>query len=264
MNILGVVDSASTLFRKKVRVTLILSETGEKIATEMLDGSQLPERFNKPTLLEINDTLWRVVKFEQLNSGSYFRSAHICLYVISPEHFNSNNKYLIPTHASLSQIKTVKDAPLPLKNNTISIAPDEWLQLEFLAIGNLESVQETTSLINEVINPPDGHNNLLGYIYSHKRDTIDKHELEINFDEFLEFLNISNTANLLLANSSFIEGGFSIRSENYTYYGIVNQGIIKKLGITKFDCLDEELNNILLKYNLLFIDWCNASILSIQ
>jgi hypothetical protein len=263
MNILGVVDSASTLFRKKVRVTLIHSETGEKLATEMLDGSQLPEKFDKPTILEIDNTQWRIVKFEQLNAGSYFKFAHICLHVISPDRFESNNRYLIPTHASLSQIKITKEVPQPIKDFAVSITEDEWLQLEFLAFDSLVHVQETASIVGEVINPPGGGNNLLGYASSYKRHTIEQYQIEINYEEFLESLNTKNTGKLLLVDNSFIDGGFSIQSENYTYYGIVDNNVIRKLGILRFDCVDEELSNVLLKYNLIFVDWCSASILSL-
>jgi len=262
MNILGVVDSASSLFSKKIRVTLIHSETGEKLTTEMLDSSQLPKKFDRPTILEIDNTQWRVVKFEQLSSQSYFRSAHICLHVISPDQFISNGRYLIPTHASINRIKTTKENSPLSEDFTVSITQEEWLQLEFLAFENLVHIQEITSRINEVINPADGSNNLLGYASSHRRDTIDHYQIEISLDEFEKFLHTSTIGNLILADNSFIEQGFSIRSENHTYYGIVNQGLIRKLGVKKFESIDEELSNVLLKYNLVFVDWRNANILS--
>lgn len=261
MNILLMVDSVSTLFPKKVNVTLVHAESKEVINEHALNEFPSPEHFNKPTILDIGDTRWRVVKAETLRSGNYFRSAKVQLHVVPPDNVIDKNKFLVPTLASLDQIPITNLAPL-YSDFPLRISHDEWLQFELLPLANIDQIQETTAIIESIINSPEGNNNLLGYSSCHTRDLTSNSQLEIPFDDFCSFANITAKGNILLPSDDVVKNGVSLNSGDHIYYGILNNGIINKLAIKDFDCLDEELSNVLSKYSLTFVDWCNASIFS--
>ncbi|MCF6402121.1 hypothetical protein L3C95_04500 [Chitinophaga filiformis] len=261
MNILLMVDSASTLFQKKVNVTLVHAESKAVINNHALNDFPLPEQFNKPTILDIENTRWRIVKVETLRSGNYFRSAKVQLYVLPPDSIVDPNKFLVPTLVPREQIITT-DAAQAFNDFTLHLSHDEWLQFEFLPLSNIEQIQETTAIIESIINAPDENNNLWGYSSYHIRDLTWNYRLGIPFEDFCGFTGIADKGNIVLSNAAFVKNGFALRSSDHIYYGIVNNGVITKLAIKNFDCLDEELSNVLSKYGLTFVDWCNASILS--
>ncbi|PWV53652.1 hypothetical protein C7475_102402 [Chitinophaga sp. S165] len=254
------VDSVSTLFPKKVNITLIHAESREVIANHALNDFPLPEQFNKPTILDIGGSRWRVLKVEALRPGNYFRAAKIQLHVLPPDSIVRSDKYLVPTLVPPELTPTTKAAPL-FNNFTLHITHDEWLQFEFLPLSALEQIQETTAVIESIINSTDDNNNLLGYSTSHTRDLTSIAKLEIPFDDFCTFTNIIARGNILLPNDTYIENGIALESGDHVYYGILNNGVITTLAIKEFDCLDEELSNVLSRYDLTFVDWCNASIL---
>ncbi|SDG48788.1 hypothetical protein [Chitinophaga filiformis] len=261
MKILQVIDSASILFSQKIKVILVHAETKELISTHILDKRQLPPEFNKPTILEIENIRWRVVKANVDSPGNYFRSPKISLHVILSDHPLPVNKFLVPTHALFNQFTTTNTISL-FKDFSLALADEEWLQFEFHPVESIDFIQETTSIISTIINSPDENGNLLGYTSSYIRDSTWARPLQIQLDEFCSFMNIKEKGNIIMPNNNFIENGFSLRSDNYIYYGITNNGAIKKLAITGFDCIDDELSAILSRFNLVFVDWCNASILS--
>jgi hypothetical protein len=255
------VDSVSTLFPKKVNVTLIHAESKNVITEHALNEFPEPDQFNKPTILEIENKRWRVIKVQTLRSGNYFRSSRIQLQVLPPDSVVDPNKFLVPTIAPLEQIHVTKATPL-FNDFTLRLTQDEWLQFEFLPLINIEQIQETTAVIEAIINSPDEHNNLLGYSNSHTRDLSSLPQLEIPIDDFCALTNITARGSIFLPDDTVVENGFVLESNDHVYYGIVDNGIIKKLAIKEFDCLDEELSNVLSRYDLTFVDWCNASILS--
>ncbi len=260
MNILLMVDSVSTLFPKKVNITLVHAESREIIANHALNDFPLPEQFNKPTILDISGSRWRVLKVDNLRSGNYFRAAKIQLHVLPPDSIIPTDKYLVPTLAPLELTPASKVSPV-FNTFSLHITHDEWLQFQFLPLSALEQIQETTAMIESIINSPDDNNNLLGYATSHTRDLTSISQLEIPFDDFCTFTNITARGNILLPDDIYIENGIALESSDHIYYGILNNGIITTLAIKEFDCLDEELSDVLARYDLTFVDWCNASIL---
>ena len=261
MNILRVMDSASTLFSKKTTVILIHAESREVINTHVINNFLLPEEFNKPTILEIVDTCWRVVKVGNYIPGSYFRVPKISLYVTHQDTPLAENTFLVPTKAVFDEAY-IKCATPSFNDFILSLTNDEWLQLEFVPLENINLIQETTSIIETIINSPDEHNHLLGYSNCQVRMPAHNSQLKIPFDNFCSFINIKEKGSILGPQNAIIEHGFSLKSENHIYYGVTKKGIISKLAMKGFDCIDDELSDLLTKYKLAFVDWCNASILS--
>ena len=261
MNILRVIDSASTLFHKKIKVTLINAQNGSVIKKAIIDSKDLPETFNKPTILEIENNHWRIVKAQALNAGSYFQAARLTLHAILQDEFDAGGKYPVPTLDIINEQNTI-ETDTKFRDFTLSIAEHNWLQLEFHTYENIVEIQNTMEKIEEVINSSDENNHLLGYDSAYIREINFGHQLKIPFSDFCTFLNANEKGNISFHENTFIKNGFSIKTSNYTYYGIIDEGIIRKLAIEKFDFIDDELSNLLARYNLLFVDWCNTYILS--
>ncbi|UPK70634.1 hypothetical protein [Chitinophaga filiformis] len=260
MNILQVLNAASGLFPEKVTVTLIHGETGHHIATHVLKYSELPEAFNKPTILEIESIKWRIVKAEHRRAGHYFKSARISLHVVPDDSFESRGRFFLPTLAALNELEITNEPPA-FNDFNLRIKREDWLQLEFLAFENIATVQKTAAIIDSIINTADDENALLGYSIQHTRDNL-YHLLEIDLPNFCSLLNIKGKGNIALSNGCFIKSGFSLQSENHIYYGIQDNGLIRRLALATFDSVDQEIADVLSIYKTLFVDWCNASVLT--
>ena len=261
MNILRVAESTSTLFSKKTNITLIDAETGNIISKHNLDSRSLPESFNKPTIINIEDDKWQILKVEILRKGSYLSAPKLLFHVTSPDNFKMGDNFLVPTQQPLTEHETTEHNTL-FRDYTLARSFEQWLQLEFLPIGNTDLIQEANTTIEAILNTPDENNHLLGYSTNYIRNITYKYQLEIAFDDFCAFINPIQRGNISLRANSFIQNGFSLQSANYDYYGIVEDGIIRKLAIQTFNYVDDELTDLLAKYELLFIDWCNASIIA--
>lgn len=261
MNILRVAESASTLFSKKVNIILIDAGSQNIISKHTLSSAFLPESFNKPTILNIEDREWQVLKVETTSNGSYLRAPKMLLHVTSPDSLQIGDNSLVPTLAPITEIECSEGNTL-FRDYTLFIPPHQWFQLEFLPIENTELLQEASTLIENIISAPDENNHLLGYNTIYTRNIKYSHQLRIIFDEFCTFINPVKKGNISLRDNSFIQKGFALQSDNYNYYGIVDDGIIRKLAIHTFDCVDEEFTDLLVKHNLVFADWCNASVIA--
>lgn len=261
MNILRIADSVSTLFSKKVNITLIDTESKRIISKHVLDESSLPKEFNRPTILRVEDSEWRILEVDLINSGNYFKPREISFHVIAADKFTPTDKYLIPTLTALIPNEELEGDNL-FSDFVLPLTSEKWLQLEFISFENISFVQETISIIDTLINSPDDSDNLRGYSSVYIRDTIYDHQLEISFNEFCAHVNPIKKGSILYAQNSPIKKGFSLKSENYTYYGIVDNGTIKKLALHSFECVDDEICGVVERFKLIFIDWCNASIIS--
>jgi len=257
MNIIGVADGVSNLFPKKVTVMLVHAVNGETIGAHKMDSAALPENFNKPTVLEMNGTSWRIVKAFVAKENSYLRGKKLVLHVQERNEFIQGDKYMVPTRVS-SLPAVVNDC---LFNDfTISVSADDWGQLQFFSNDHAPAIQEDINSIASILSPPDA---LLGYDELHIREHNEKYQLDIPFDECCAFLNPAEKGNLSL-NGGFIENGFALRTDSFTYYGVVENNIIKQLALQTFDCADDEFMSILSSYGLVLVDWCNADIFSID
>lgn len=82
---------------------------------------------------------------------------------------------------------------------------------------------------------------------------------DISFRQFNALLAQPVSECIIVNDNTIVRNGFSVRSDNHTYYGIVENDMIRNLCLNEFDYADEELMNVLSIFNLTLIDWCNAS-----
>ena len=153
-------------------------------------------------------------------------------------------------------------SPTPLFDNfTLDISTDDWLQLEFLPAAAVELIQEELAAIDQVLLAENGGNPLLGYASSHIRNQTAQLGANIPFDAFCAALPVQKLGNVRLAGNNFIENGFALQTDNYTYYGMVTDGQITHLCLPVFDCIDDEFSQVATTWELALVDWCNVNVI---
>ena len=248
MKILAMYEGMAGLFPKKVLVTLVHAENGNVLGDYKMAREELPEVFNKPTTLDMGDRSWRIVKARPFLLDGVKK---LTLHVVEANSF-LQERFMVPT-------KCYPPSALienPAGDYTINISPEDWRQLEFLPVAQLELIQEKTTIIEgmlEAINEDDG---LLGYETIYEREDIEGAALNIPFDEFFQFVNGVEKGEVEGVANSFV-----IRSENYQYYGIVKENVIVNLCLLAFDSAEDEFAGVVEKYELLLADWCSGKII---
>ncbi|WP_315816510.1 hypothetical protein [Paraflavitalea speifideaquila] len=74
MNYAKVIGSALQLFPKKIKVTLIDAASGNNIGKHFIPAVQLPTAFNRPTILEVDNIKWRVLKADPVLADDFLFS----------------------------------------------------------------------------------------------------------------------------------------------------------------------------------------------
>lgn len=260
MNYAKVVGAALQLFPKKIKVTLVHATTGNLLGTYKLDKTQLPQRFNKPLIITIDNKKWQVMKAEPSSDKDYLSSKKLALHVQQAEVLQlSANRFLVPT---------VANALPPLSEdelfNDFIINMDEynWRQIEFLPASLLPVIHEEIKIIEPILKPAMEENLLLGFTSRHVRNKVGGQNLSIPFPEFLELVNASEkgAVRFTYAFDGSLQNSFAISSSNYTYYGLVQANYITELCLPAFDCVDDEFINVVDAYGLVLVDWCNGII----
>ena len=255
MNILRITDSFAGLFPKKISVTLIHTTEGNIVGEYKINSENLPEVFNKPTVLEIDGQSWRVTRAEPFNSDDYIKRKKLVLHVQEEERFLLHHtRSLVPT----------RPHPYPLTSNghaahdfVLSIAADDWQQIALLSVSSLPLIEAEMNQIENLISATVDDSALLGYETVHNRENIGQIALDIPFYDFYQLVNGQEKGYIQLDQHGTVTNGFFIRSLNYTYYGIVQQQRITTLCLHVFDYIDDELTNVIAAYDLVLVDWCN-------
>ncbi|SIO41791.1 hypothetical protein [Chitinophaga niabensis] len=248
MKILAVYEGIVGLFPKKILVTLIHAVNGNKVGEYKMGREQLPEVFNRPTILDMGDRSWRIVK---ANPFVLEGVKKVTLHVAEADVF-VQEKFMVPTKSFPPSVFM----EAPPGNFVFNIPPEDWRQLEFLPVAQLELIQEKTAIIEGMLEAMEGDAGLLGYDTIYEREEIEGAVLNIPFDEFFQFVNG--------VEKGWVEGvadSFVIRSENYQYYGIVKENVILNLCLLEFDSAEDEFAGVVEKYELLLADWCSGKII---
>lgn len=256
MNYAKIIDSAIQLFPKRIKVTLIDADTGIKLGKHKVPAQQLPSAFNRPTTLEIDNISWRVFKAMPVSADDFLYSKKLTLHVQHATQVNSNQlRYPVPTIIELPVI-----GPNSSESHfVLELDETDWRQIEFLPNAILPEIEETIKTVEAILKgQPEP---LLGYEQQHGRFI--PNPLALPFDGFYELVNGIEKGVVQISDHGFVQNGFAIRSDSYTYYGVQENGIIQALSITQFDSFDDELMAVLNGYELVMCDWCNANVLSI-
>jgi hypothetical protein len=260
MNYAKLLSGAISLFPKMIKVKLIDAATGHLLHKHKIPAEKLPAAFNKPTILEINGISWRVLKADPVLADDFLFKKRLTLYV---QHAIVKN-----VEQRLFDLPTICDEKLVMGNDslynhfTLTLTTGEWRQIEFLSLGQLITIAEEIKAVGSILNKQP--NALLGYEQQYKRQTHAHLALNISWKNFYATVSNPLIGNICVGDSGFVHQGFALRSDNYMYYGILQEENIQALCITQFDGVDDELMRVLDTFKLVLTNWCNASTLSAE
>ncbi|THU39232.1 hypothetical protein FAM09_12015 [Niastella caeni] len=259
MNYAKVLDAALQLFPRKINVTCINGITGKMVGKYKIGLEQLPSAFDKPVTLEIAGHVWRVVQANPVRADDFSIFKKLTLHVLDNEQLkDAPLGYNVPTQHMLQPAMTTN---LLYHDYTLEISQDDWLQMEFLPVSALPQIQEELALIDPILLTESGSNPLLGYDSMHIRNQTANLGANIPFDAFCAAIKPQKIGNLRLKGNRFIENGFALQSDNYEYYGTVDNGYITHLCLPSFDCIDDEFSQVATTWELLLVNWCSANVI---
>jgi len=260
MNYAKVLGAALTLFPKKVKVKLIDAATGTLLHKQKIPAQQLPAAFNKPTILEINNINWRVLKANPVSADDFLITKKLTLHVQNAAVAETGQlRFGLPTICH--ELPAISAESL-YHDFTLALAESDWRQIEFLPLAQWQMIADEIGAVEVILgNQPDA---LLGYEQQYIREKTAQAWLSIPLEDFCRLIGHPVRGNIFLGNTGFVEHGIALRSDNYLYYGLLEDGNIRHLCITEFDGVDDEFMKVLDTWKLVLTDWCNASTLSAE
>jgi hypothetical protein len=173
---------------------------------------------------------------------------------------NFDKRILFAVPAISNEMPEMCDSRL-FEDFIIELHEDQWRQIEFLPLTLLPAIQEEMVSVEAILFPEDESDGVQGYNSVHVREKIGGRRLSISFDDFCELLNIRERGSIRLSGySGFVKSGFAVRSDNYTYYGLIEDKVIKELCLQEYDSADDEFINVVSRFELVLVSWCKGGI----
>ncbi|WEK35469.1 MAG: hypothetical protein P0Y53_23505 [Candidatus Pseudobacter hemicellulosilyticus] len=255
MNWLKLADGVTGLFPKKVQVVLTYGNSGQEIGKYKLPEEFLPEKYDKPTVIEIQNQAWRITKATLVRDKTYLRSRKLLFEVEEMTSYEQGSRHLAPTTAFPSPLLGPKSL---FSGPDLGMPAENWRQIEFLPTSLLPVIQEEIAIIEASLQPGVHADPLLGYDSLHIRERIGHSNLELPLTDLQQMIGGSETGSVQITAHEYVQQSFFFSTLNYRYYGIVLDGIIKDLSIEAFDSPDDEFMTVLESFGLMLVDWCNA------
>lgn len=253
-------EAASGLFPKRIKVTLVDAATGNSLGKHKIPAELLPSAFNRPITLEINNINWRVLEADPVLADDFLFTKKLTLQVQDAANVDpAQLKFSLPTICSEFP---VTGAASLCHDFTLKIEEADWQQIEFLPLIQAGIIEEAVKTVESILNGQP--NPLLGYERQYIRDNVLQPGLTIPWEEFCALLINPVKGNVFFNNAGFVQNGFAVRSDSYTYYGILENDLIRTLCLHQFDWADDEFMRVLSLYELSLVDWCNASRISAE
>jgi hypothetical protein len=230
-------------FRKTIAVTFINDNTKEIIGKSEMKQEELPESFENSTSIQLEGIDWQVISAHPLTARDFSLSKKLTIYLQKIEYINPDKvRFTIATISN--ELPGLSSSTL---NNdfTVKLKEDDWRQIELLPLSLLPTIQEEMQKIEEILFPEDEPEERFGFDKLHVREKIGTNHLIIPFDDFCESINVQAKGSLgFQGQSGYVENGFALRSSDYTYYGILKDGMITELCLEQYENSDTELISI--------------------
>lgn len=254
MKYVKMAEGVSGLFNKKAEV-LLESAQGERLGNYKVEETLIPEVLNKPSVIEIENKLWRIIGVKEMREKSILRSRKICLRVVEVDKFIDNDRHLTPTLAyPIPEIFDKNDS----SEHSLFLSHEEWRQFEFLPASMNVVIEKELSAVEKILSPEISPDPLLGYSQVHYRKAIGSKKLSIPVKSFCSLLN-RNIHGVVLLQLQSIANSFVLRTDSNTYYGVCEDGMILDLCLYNYESVDDEFQLITSTFDLVMADWCNAS-----
>lgn len=247
--------------RNKITVKLIEAVSNEQFAQVKLNADQLPGSFKIATTFSYEGEEWQIEKAEPETVEEFSKTKEISLWLKKILKYD-------PRDISFS-IPTIENELPAFSNDSLyshfthTIHEDNWRQFEFLPATLLPVVQEEMSAIENILFPEDDpdFDSTNGFTEIHVRTKISRQQLHIPLEDFLKHVAVRQKGKLKIQrHDGFVLNGFAFKTEQFLYYGTVENGMIKELCLDFFDSMDEEISKVLTNHNLLLVSWCRGEI----
>jgi hypothetical protein len=260
MNYAKVLDGALQLFPRRIKVTLVDAATGTTITRCKIGLEQLPAAFNKPTVMEVEGRAWRILQAAPVSADDFSFSKKLMLRVQAWDGQVADSLYMEPTIAG--------ETPLTVTNRlfddgNLLLPAGGWRQIEFLPVSVLPVIEEEMAIVNRIMQPADGSDPLQGYRELYRREKTAEVNLQIPFEDLCKMLEGGEKGSVQLDGGEYVQKGFSLRSPDHNYYGCLQGNEITQLGLLEFVYMDEELMQVMERYELALVDWCNGSVMTV-
>lgn len=262
MNYAKVVGAAMQLFPKKINVTVINEVTGATIGKYKIPLGQLPENFNKPTIIEIEGNAWRVVKADPVSADDFSIFKKLTLHILEKAQWQDERLHFnVPTRHAYHAL--TMNTPM-FDDFILDISEDDWKQVEFLPTAALPLIQEEMNQIQPMLLTDLPGGLLWGYDNLYERFRTADCPLSISLADFCETVQAQKMGAVRMFGNAFVQDAVAIESLNYTYYGIIAGEELVNLCLPVYDSIDDEFMQVVTKYNLVLADWCNAKVVMID
>ena len=246
----------------KVKVQFIDSSNGYTIATSEMLAEQLPETFEIQTTMHLNDEDWSIEEAIPAHSKEFIQTKQLTLKMRKVEYVNPQDiLYSLPTISN--ELPQISDSNL-FNDFEYSIIEDDWRQNEFLNKSSFPLIEIEVAKIDELKenDSEEVDAEFTAYKNCHLRDTIGEPNLNISLQQIKSILNIDNVGSLKVINE-FVKDGFSLKTDSTTFYGTIENGIVKQLCIGEFsDNTSKDVHQIINEFDLIFIGWCHCQIIT--
>jgi len=243
----------------KIKVQFIDNLNGQTIGVSEMKADQLPETFSVPTTMHIQDNDWNVEQAIPENSIDFVKTKNLVLKMRKIEKMNINDIWY-----SLSTISNEFPQTVTMIQPTefdIHIHEDDYRQKEFLNINALSLIEkEFIGIKNIWENHSKKSEEYTLFKNCHVRNVIGMPNLTINFNELKTLLK-SDSVGQVIINGETLKNGFAIKTDNATYFGTLDNDIVKELWISQWnENATSEIIEITKAFNLLFVNWNHCEI----
>ena len=244
----------------KIKVQFIDNLNGQTIGVSEMTADQLPETFSVPTTMHIQDNDWNVEEAIPENSTDIIQSKNLILKLRKIETVNINDLWFTLPTISNEFPQTVETTKRT--NFDIDIHEDDYRQNEFLNISALPLIEQEFAGIREIWeNHSQKNDDYTTFKNCYVRKIIGSPDLKIRFDELKALLKNSSVGQVII-NGNTLLNGFAIKTDNTTYFGMLNIDIVTELCISQWNenTIIEilEINKV---FDLLFVNWYHCNII---
>lgn len=267
MNYLQLYEALTGLLPKRIKITLINDATDQEIGVYKIDAATLPDSFNKPLIIELDGERWRVMQAEPKAAVDFLFRRKLTLKVQQENLLRNLMPFQVPTIAAdLPPVTASRKAPdlshIPAAPASLSdmhafiLEDDDWRQVELAPADYLSIVTGELHVVQQLLTDmPDA---LKGYKRQYTRSARLERTLELPWTTFLAQLENPVMNSLYVKQHGWVENGFAIVSAHHTYYGIIENELIRVLCLSAMDAMDDELMSLMESFKLLLVDWRGA------
>lgn len=245
------INGMMQLFPKKIIRRYTDASSGAIIDETELNFDEVPHAFDKPITVILNQEYWQVVS-EPTDVKELRKKKYINLGI---KKVNGDEAgILFPSRALDGPSFTTSTAG----NDLLYLPVSLWRQIEFLPKDELPKIEANFTEIDNIISSEK--NSLSGYYSQHVRSDIDGHQLDVPMEQLEALIHLRKSREVAINNQGCIKDAFAVYTDLNIFYGIVEDGIIRQLCLYNFDCMNEEILNVMDAFSLLLVDWPNVGV----